>query len=58
MKPPNHGREHFVSDPFLILKGHTLYTPQNIDGFRLGLSIRTLDGIEPLVIGDRIEVIP
>lgn len=58
MKAPNHGKRAIVSEPFLTIKGHPLYTPQNIDGFRLGLSIRTIDGIEPLVIGDRIEIIP
>ena len=58
MKPPNHGKRVIVRDPFLILKGHLLYTPKERDGFRIGLSIRTLDGVEPMLATDRIEIIP
>lgn len=58
MKPPNHGKEHVVSDTFLWIRGFPVYAPQSNDGFRLGLSLRTIDGIEPLVIGDRIRLIP
>ena len=58
MKPPNHSKRLIVRDPFLILKGHLLYTPEKRDGFRIGLSIRTLDGVEPMLATDRIEIIP
>lgn len=60
MKPPNHGKQVKVTDPFLEFKGHLIYTPANIDGRRLGLAIRTLSlrSVQPLIVGDRIEIIP
>lgn len=59
MKPPNHGKRVIVRDPFLIiLTGRLLYTPEKRDSFRIGLSIRTLDGVEPMLATDRIEIIP
>ena len=59
MKAPNHGRRVTVTDWFLNLgTGHLLYTPHECDGFLSGLSLRLPHGIERIVRGDRIRLIP
>ena len=60
MKPPNHGMRVKVADPFLTWTGYLIYTPKTtraID-WRTGLSLRTEFSVGPILVGDRITLLP